>query len=312
MTIHIVETNLKVQALDENAAAVYLATLSENGRRAMLRCLDVVAGYLAGIDALGFPWGALRYQHVAAVRRELILEYSPATVNLTLSALRGVLKQAFLLGQMAADDYRKAIAVKGIKNHTLPAGRELSAGEIAAIMSVCEGDPRPAGVRDGALFALMYSAGLRRAEVVALNLSDYSEETGELIIRGKGNKERLGYLTNGAARAMRDWLMVRGDHPGALFFPIRKGGAIQLRCMTAQSVYKMLRRRGEEAGASAFTPHDLRRSFVSHLLAAGEDISIVSKMAGHADVSTTARYDRRGELAKKKAAELLHVPYKGR
>ena len=79
--------------------------------------------------------------------------------------------------------------------------------------------------------------------------------------------------------------------------------------MTGQAIRDMLNRRTQQAGIGNATPHDLRRSFVSDLLDAGIDIAAVAHMAGHANVQTTARYDRRGEEAKNRAARSLHVPY---
>ncbi len=132
-------------------------------------------------------------------------------------------------------------------------------------------------------------------------------------MRGKGNKERIAWLTGGAARAMADWLAVRGDDPGALFVAVNKSGRMANRDhMTPKTIYSMLAKRATEAGVKSFSPHDMRRTFVSDLLDAGADITTVSKMAGHANVTTTSRYDRRPEEAKRKAASLLHVPYMGR
>jgi site-specific recombinase XerD len=82
--------------------------------------------------------------------------------------------------------------------------------------------------------------------------------------------------------------------------------------MTTQAIYNVLVKRALDAGVKEFSPHDLRRTFVSHLLDAGADIATVTKMAGHSSVNTTARYDRRPDEAKQKAASLLHVPYRGR
>ncbi len=311
----VLTTSKTVARIDQNAAAIYLTSLnSESGRRTMRQVLNVCAGLLSdNADALSFDWSLLRFQHVAAIRSKLTEVYKPATVNKTLAALRGVLRSAWQSGQMSAEDFQKAASVKGVKGETLPAGRELTQGEITALMSDCEHDTTNAGARDAAIIGLMYSCGLRREEVVTLDLSDYDNESGRLVVRGKGNKERIAWLTGGAARAVSDWLTVRGDDPGALFVAVNKSGRItSYKHMTPKTIYSMLAKRASEAGVKSFSPHDMRRTFVSDLLDAGADITTVSKMAGHANVTTTARYDRRPEEAKRKAASLLHVPYMGR
>lgn len=311
----IVQSQNKLTSNDHNAAAIYLVGLSGIGRYTMRRTLETIAHMMTdnNLTIESFKWRDLRFQHVTAIKSKLeSAGYKPATINKFLSALRGTLRAAWLDEQISAEEYQRAAAVKSIKNNVLPAGRELTSGEITALMSDCEHDATHAGARDAAILAVMYSCGLRRAELVTLDLADYDNESGALKIRGKGNKERMAYVTGGAARALFDWLNIRGDNAGALFFAVNKGGAIGCKRLTSQTIYNMLQKRGVEAGVKSFSPHDFRRTFVSDLLDAGADITTVSKMAGHASVVTTSRYDRRPEDAKRKAAGLLHVPYAGR
>lgn len=298
--------------LSENPAAVYLASLRPTGRRAMRNLLNVIAEIASTgkHNIFTLPWHELRYQHTAAIRTALQDRYKPASVNMALSALRQVLKEAWQLGQMSAEDYHRAANVKVVRNATLPRGRALKGGELMALMNACGQDTSMLGTRDAALIAVLYAAGLRRSEVAKLDLADYEEETGALTIQGgKGGKDRITYLGTGE-ETLGEWLTLRGRAAGPLFYPIRKGGHIDKRRLTEQSVFDILKKRGTEAGVKAFSPHDMRRTFISDLLDAGVDIATVQKLAGHADVQTTARYDRRGEETKKAAAEKLHLPTK--
>ena len=299
--------------LDQNPAAVYLARLAAGSRRTMRGALDTISGLLSGgqADAEALPWHQLRYRHTTAVRAALVEKYAPATANKHLAALRGVLKEAWRLGQMESDDYHRAVDLPGVKGTTLPKGRALSSGEIRALFEACA-DGKPGGARDAALIATLYGAGLRRSESVALDYpGDYEPSTGALAVRaGKGRKARYAYLPAGGRAAMDAWIEVRGDEPGPLLCPVRKDGLIIVRRMTPQAVLYALRKRQEMApGVAPFSPHDLRRTFIGDLLDAGADLAAAQRLAGHAQVGTTARYDRRPEEMKRRAAELLHVPF---
>lgn len=296
----------------QHPGLVYLARLGPGSRRTMRQALDTIAGMVSGgvLDAGRMQWAALRYEHTTAIRSALAERYAPSTANKFLAAVRGVLKEAWRLGQMDAETYHRASDLPSVKGERLPSGRALTTGELRSLFRVCGEDPSPAGRRDAALLAVLYGAGLRRSEVVGLDLKDYDPETGGLTVRqGKGRKDRTGYATNGAQEALDAWLGIRGSEPGALFFPVDKGGTVRHRRMTDQAVLTILRKRADQAGVPPFSPHDMRRTFISDLLDNGADLVTVQHLAGHANVSTTARYDRRGERAKKKAAELLHVPF---
>jgi integrase len=306
-------------SFERNPPAVYLASLtSERSRRVIAGDLRAIAALLMGqdphdsrgIDIFNVNWGALRYAHTAAVRSRLAESYSPASVNRMLSALRGVLKEAWRLGYLSAEEYQRAVDIRNIKGETIPAGRELSQGEILALVNVCKDDNSPAGVRDAAIIGLLYTCGLRRAELVALDADDFDPEGGKLIVRaGKGRNQRTVYAQGGALRAVIDWLNVYDERMEALFVPVLKSGKLARRRMNAQSIYDMVKKRALQAGVKDFSPHDFRRTFVGDMLERGVDIATVANIAGHASVDTTRRYDRRPEETKRAAATKLHFPY---
>lgn len=298
--------------LDCHPVAVYLASLSAGSRRSMAHAVGRIAELASNgaCRAESFPWTSLRYSHTAAIRAALAERFAPATANRMLSALRGVLKECWRLGYVAGDDYQRAVDLKAVPGRRLPAGRMLTSGELTSLFRSCATDGTAGSRLDAAIVALLVGCGLRRAEAAALDLGDYDGDQDELRLRSaKGSRQRIVPIVNGQRDGLEAWLDVRGREPGPLLCPVNKSGAITLRRMTDQAIYMRLQSRAARSGVKPFTPHDLRRTFVSALLDHGADISAVQRLAGHASVATTTRYDRRDEKSKRRAAELLHVPF---
>ena len=337
-----------------NPATVYLARLAPGSRRTMRGALATVAAIcVPDADGLGheppdpeaFPWEAFRAEHAKAVRAALAERFKYTTVNKTLSALRGVLREAWELGLMETEHYHRAAAVRAVKGSSAAAatGRSLARGELRALIEACltpvsprKGDApivTEKGQRDAALVALGYGCGLRRDELASLMVGDLDLVQRRVVVRGKGNKERVVPVPPGAFHALRDYLEVRlsgaastagpaaedGPPPSplyketALFVRARRGGRLVAGAgaLTGQAVYHVLQTRAVEAGVDSFSPHDLRRTYVGDLLDEGADLAVAQQLAGHASPTTTAGYDRRGERAKEQAASRLDVPYDG-
>ena len=301
---------------DQHPARAYLASLAQGSRPAMRGSLQVIAELLTSgrCSWETMPWHMLRVQHTQGIRSELADRYAASTSNKMLAALRGVLRAAWELGQIDTEPYQRAVSVRAVRGETVPRGRSISKGELRALFASCLQDRSLIGARDAALLAVLYGSGLRRAEAAALDVGDYNPEAGSLHVRvGKGNKERVCYTATGERQLLEAWLHARSEagalaDRGALFLPVLKGGKIRLRHLDARTVLDIAQKRARKAGVKHLSPHDFRRTMIGDLLDAGADISTVQQLAGHAQVTTTARYDRRGEAAKARAAELLHIP----
>lgn len=310
---HLKPENLKLASplpLTRHPAAVYISGLGVGSQRTIRYSLNKIAALLTQgeCDAYTIDWSKLRYHHTAAVRVALIQSYAPVTANKMLSALRRVLLEAYRLNLMAAEDYNKAVDFPNIPADPEPRGRSLASSEIVALLETCYSSSH-IDVRDAAIVAILLGTGLRRSELVGLEIRDFNKGTGEILVRkGKRGKNRRVYLPSSASAFVEKWLAVRGDAPGPLFCRIRRGGHLHLGQMHPDAIWRMLRQRAEIAQLESFSPHDFRRTFCSDLLDAGVDIVTVQKLAGHTSPITTAKYDRRGEETKRLAVERLSIP----
>ena len=290
-------------------AEIYLASLSSGSQQGMRQALDIIVGILsADHDGESFPWWEITYRESMAVRLALTERYAPATVNKILSALRGVLKQTWRLGLIDADAYHRAADVENVRSSNLLSGRALEAEEITKLFATCVEDPTPKGTRDAALLAVLYGCGLRRGELARLDVEDFDPDDCSILVNGKRDKQRTVYLDQNGCRYVEAWLKQRGDEPGPLFCPVSQTGEFRISRLRGESITYILKRLQQQAGIDHFSPHDLRRTFVTTLLNAGEDIFTIQKLAGHADITTTARYDHRGEQAKRRAVQSLNLP----
>ncbi len=244
-------------------AAAYLAQLGPGSRRTMTEAVGKLARIASGgqCDASTLPWHELRIEHTSAIRSRLAGDLAPATANKHLAALRGVLKQCWRLGLMDMDDYQRAIDLPAVHGPSPRKNRTLNQQELLGLVQACQADRSPAGARDTALFALLFGAGLRRSEVVALDVSDFDRETGAITLRATASRPQRRLVANGEGRqALESWLARRGETEGPLFNPVNKGGRIELRRLSEQAIYIACHKRSAEAGLPPVSPEDLRRS----------------------------------------------------
>jgi len=295
------------------ADLAFLATMrTDQSRASMARALEAVALVLsagAASDPDWVAWHEVTNAHAQAVAATLANRHAPSTANHRLAALRGVLKAAWRAGLMDSEAYHRAVDIAPIRGSRAQAGRALDTAELLALFESCAKDQTLAGPRDAAVLALLAGVGLRRTETCDLNFAAVDLEAGEVRCIGKGNKERVMPISGGTLAALRDWVAIRGDAPGPFVVGITPARTLSNEPLSGDGLLRICKRRAKRAGVSAFTPHDLRRTFCSSALDRGADISAVQGLMGHSSVNTTQRYDRRGERAMRKAAELVFLPY---
>ncbi len=226
--------------------------------------------------------------------------FKPASAARRLSAMRHLFR--FLLGEGLRKDDPAAI-LSGPKR-TRPLPKVLSIADVDQLLAQakaaierCAGQPmeRLRATRLACLLEVLYATGLRVSELVALPLSAARRDARMIVVRGKGNKERLVPLNDAARQAM-------AAHLQAMAEARIKGGAAQTKWLfpssgesghlTRQHFARELKELAGSAGLSPrlVSPHVLRHAFASHLLHNGADLRILQTLLGHSDISTTQIY----------------------
>jgi integrase/recombinase XerD len=211
---------------------------------------------------------------------------SSATVHRKAACLRSFYKQ-LRRDELIGDDPTAALSAPR-RAKKLP--QVLNYAEVQKLLAAPRGD-EPTTLRDRALLEVMYACGLRASETIGLEIADVDLHEGFLRARGKGSKERLVPLGRKAIAAISAYLRggrpkLAGERHEAKLFLNFRGGPL-----SRQGLYKIVQRNARTAGLSGqMSPHTLRHSFATHLLAGGCDLRAVQEMLGHADIATTQLY----------------------
>jgi integrase/recombinase XerD len=211
---------------------------------------------------------------------------APATLQRKVACLRSFYRHLRRTAVIEHDPTAHLRAPK--QSRKLP--QVLTRDEVAELLRQPRGT-EPAALRDRALLETMYACGLRASEAIGLEVGDVDLEAGILRARGKGSKERIVPVGSAAAAALTSYLQrgrprLVGDRWEARLFVNQRGAGL-----TRQGLYKIVQRHAASAGLAAkMSPHTLRHTFATHLLAGGCDLRSLQEMLGHADIATTQLY----------------------
>ena len=254
---------------------------SSNTTAAYERDLCDASAFLArrGVDLPVAGSDDLR-AYIAALKRR---GASASTSARRLSCLRQFFRFLYAEGERG-DEPTGAIEAPR-RGATIP--KVLSETEVDKLMEAARIGETPTLLRRRALIELLYATGLRVSELIALPAMAAAGDELFLVVRGKGDKERLVPIGEAARNATAAWRAVRPAGSPWLFPSRAEGGHL-----TRQAVGTMLKDLAGEAGIdkARVSPHVLRHAFASHLLAHGADLRSVQKLLGHADLSTTQIY----------------------
>ena len=264
-------------------------------------------------------------RHDRETRQKLITQWHGTAEALaeTMKMMDAIVGMRYSATQSALDELADYTPEGPARDKTTTAkreGRALKEQEVKKLFAACRKQGGALGARNQVILALGIGCGLRRSEIAALQYEhiDWDGLTvGDdpylpiRILGAKGDKDRLVNASNGTRQALLQWRAIRGAAVGPLLYSFDRWTGMQPGMpIDGQTVYSTLADLAQLADVNQFAPHDMRRTFVSGFIKATGDISMASKLAGHASVSTTQIYDKRGEEEQAAAViAAVHVPF---
>ena len=276
-------------AEQELAALVLNGVTSEHSKRAYGKGL---AQFFAWVKERGpQPFSKALVQQYRAWLVEQNL--APATVNLRLSPLRKLAREMADNGLLSPESAAGIGRTKGIKQQGVRAGNWLMREQASDLLNAPDAGTLK-GKRDRAMLALLVGCGLRRAELLRLNVDQIQQREGRWVIPdlvGKGNRLRTVPVPAPVKARVDEWLQAAGIGEGRIFRPVNKGGRVTGDAIEDEkAVWQVVLKYARATALGKLSPHDLRRTCAKLCRKAGGDLEQIQLLLGHASIQTTERY----------------------
>ncbi len=285
------QTTLKAYQADMEAFAQFLHASDANSAAQMF-----LSSGGAGGNSL-----ALDYRNSM---KEAGLQHS--TINRRLSTLRSLCKLARMRGLISW-----SLEIENLKNRAYRDTKGPQESGFRRLQNQAEKRTDPKGIRDYAILLLLHDLGLRRNEVCSLDLEDIDLENSTIRVMGKGDNQKQSLmLPKRTAEALRTWIDVRGNHPGALVTNLHRSDAIAGTRLTTTSLYRIVQRLGSDTGILKLSPHKIRHTAIStaceRAAEAGiNDLTKILHFSRHKNLKTLQVYLDDHENCQGKIAEVV-------
>lgn len=240
-------------------------------------------------------------EHPGPLGRSLVLQYrsdlleqglSPSTINLRLAALRKLASEAERQGSLDPATSAAIAGVAGVRSSGTRAGNWLTPDQARRLLDLPDRNSLR-GIRDHAILALLTACGLRRSELSALQVPDFTERDGRPVIadlRGKGNRLRTVPVPRWVHSSVEQWLQSAGITSGRVFRSVRQNGGVRGERISEKAIWLVVKEYAARIGVPDLAPHDLRRTCAKLCREADGDLEQIQLLLGHASIQTTERY----------------------